>query len=156
MAVFGLNLDFQWLAGRPERWHTRHTSKKPCTQPTGRTGKFRSWQYTHGRRLLSTTHNNWQVSNPCKICIWLNCDVFNCILGELEELEEISGKAKAWMDYHRHVLEQQKIVEVWLGRSTGIKYNLEEAYQGIFATWFVDFCINLYLTRFLSPGHANI
>jgi hypothetical protein len=63
-----------------------------------------------------------------------NCDVFDGILGELEELEEISGKAKAWMDYHRHVLEKQKIFEARLGTSAGIKYNLEEAYQGIFAT----------------------
>jgi hypothetical protein len=38
------------------------------------------------------------------------------------------------MDYHRHVLEKQKIVEMRLGTSAGIKYNLEEAYQGIFAT----------------------
>jgi len=74
------------------------------------------------------------VRNPQKICIWLNCDVFYGILGELEELEEISGKVKAWMDYHRHVLEQQKIAEMLLGTSAGIKYNLEEAYQGICAT----------------------
>ncbi len=104
--------------------------------------------------LLCWAIPKFHVSHPFKICILLNSDVFDSILGELEELEKISSKAKAWMQQARF----GETKGSWAEPRHECWYQIQ-AWRGLsryFCNLSFPFWVDLDLTRLMYPGHTNI